>query len=867
FLACLVSTEAAGFSSYIEASFPPDCPAALFFTSSAIASCYQDWEQNGRWFLRVRSTGIPSHPYGKAYKPWTDKVIPQDWDMRIPLTSESSGKNSTGVVSDLETDPQAFLTAASQEGKPLGIALNGVPFFSPMSPSAGIDTINPPLDRSDETAVPFDSCAGSLEAETGAYGYRVMPPCLYGPTEHPLQPQGYEPSLSVLGFTPPDGALPSPLLGFMVDGNPIYGPYNADGLLVGGLDRCNGRRVVNGTYSSSTYAYHTTPQFPYVIGCLGSAGALSADDDGRGEVTSLAATWCPAGSFHSAETGGCKPCPAGTYGNHEGLASEACSGACPRGLYCPAGTATPTLNLLCPAGRFGASEGLGDENCSGVCAPGYFCLDGSVDPRSNECGSEKFYCPAGSPQRLSVENGYYSTVGKEALASTEATALRRVRSGQAICEPGFYCVGGLRKPCPAGTFGGPGVRGLNSSACGAPCPTGSYCPEGSVLPIPCPAGSYGAEYGLTSLECSGLCMEGHYCPAGSTSPTQKKCPAGRYGAVKGLRDQFCVAEEGCAPDGGGYCSLSLCEPGFYCPPGSTIPRQNPCGGPELYCPKGSGWPTPVDSGHYSTGPPTLGDGGSWSAAGEEMTMVRAAQHECEPGHFCVGGRRYPCPAGVYGDCLGATGEGCCGPCPAGRYCPEATASRDGQLCGSPELYCPEGSGAPSIVGEGNYTFGGPADQRVGEAICPRGSYCVKGLRHLCPPGTHGSSEGLSSPSCMGKCPAGHYCPMGTASLFSNSSSGPIPCPPGVWGREGSGNSLCWGECRAGYYCPEGSTSPEQHECGPGARFYCPAGSGSPLNVTEGYYATGVGRRTKTGQGACLEGRTPPAGAGLDGVCP
>ena len=25
----------------------------------------------------------------------------------------------------------------------------------------------------------FDECAGSLQAESGAYGYRVMPPCLY----------------------------------------------------------------------------------------------------------------------------------------------------------------------------------------------------------------------------------------------------------------------------------------------------------------------------------------------------------------------------------------------------------------------------------------------------------------------------------------------------------------------------------------------------------------------------------------------------------------------------------------------------------------------------------------------------------------
>lgn len=40
--------------------------------------------------------------------------------------------------------------------------------------------MNPLPGKVAENETLFDECAGSLQANTGAYGYRVMPPCLYG---------------------------------------------------------------------------------------------------------------------------------------------------------------------------------------------------------------------------------------------------------------------------------------------------------------------------------------------------------------------------------------------------------------------------------------------------------------------------------------------------------------------------------------------------------------------------------------------------------------------------------------------------------------------------------------------------------------
>ncbi|CAM9954154.1 unnamed protein product, partial [Hapterophycus canaliculatus] len=363
----------------------------------------------------------------------------------------------------------------------------------------------------------------------------------------------------------------------------LYGPFDSTNALALGLDVCNGRWEVqidegggsddndgsDGMKEVYAYTYRATPSFPYLIGCWGPAGAplgaalattrmagaapaiLSASGDfaytetAGGFLLEVAENGCPAGSFLSIDSGECEACGAGTYGKDAGLTGLECSGLCPRGYYCPDGTASPTLR--CPAGTFGASLGMGDESCSGECQQGFFCLSGSVTPNPNECGSIMYYCPKGSGQRSPVANGYFTTP----LLSPDTAAARRPsvavlghtlclcsRSGQEICEKGTYCTGGRRRPCPSGTFGA--APGLTSANCSSPCPVGSFCPEGSVDPIPCPAGRYGGREGLSAKECSGLCALGHFCPAGSTSAFQYSCPAGRFGGERGLTDGLCA---------------------------------------------------------------------------------------------------------------------------------------------------------------------------------------------------------------------------------------------------------------------------------------------------------------------------------------
>ncbi|CAN0436771.1 unnamed protein product, partial [Hapterophycus canaliculatus] len=94
-------------------------------------------------------------------------------------------------------------------------------------------------------------------------------------------------------------------------------------------------------------------------------------------------------------------------------------------------------------------------------------------------------------------------------------------------------------------------------------------------------------------------------------------------------------------------------------------------------------------------------------------QVRTAQAECEPGYYCEGGARLPCPIGTVGSSLGLASSSCSGPCPAGYYSGVAEPLL-GERCGGPRWYCPEGSGFRSEVGVGNYTLGEAPDRRIAQ---------------------------------------------------------------------------------------------------------------------------------------------------------
>lgn len=368
--------------------------------------------------------------------------------------------------------------------------------------------------------------------------------------------------------------------------------------------------------------------------------------------------------------------------------------------------------------------------CSGPCLAGYFCYLGSITASENECPDVSVYCPEGSPYPFRIPEGWTAANGSYSLTVNENGDASSILGISAItsCPGGSYCLGGIILPCPAGRYGA--TEGLQSAFCSEECPPGTYCPAGSIEPtscplgsycpdgvtfIPCPAGTFGSSINLTDRICSGLCSPGYYCPPGASTSQSQPCPGGQYGSSFGLENDFCSGP---------------CAAGYYCPSASINSTALFCGGADVYCPTGSAVPLPVSIGYYSI-----------NLSGEDdpgQELVRTAQEICGPGYYCEDGLRLACMGGTYGDAVGMNNSIqrapylCSGLCPAGYFCPEASA-----------------------------------------APIP------------CAPGRYGATPGLSTEDCSGVCPLGHFCLLG--------SIAPIQCSAGLFGNcTGAADESCRG---------------------------------------------------------------------------
>ncbi|OQR95945.1 hypothetical protein THRCLA_22041 [Thraustotheca clavata] len=476
---------------------------------------------------------------------------------------------------------------------------------------------------------------------------------------------------------------------------------------------------------------------------------------------------------------------------------------------------------LCPGGTCGSEVGLISPSCSGICAAGYFCPPGSISPQQNHCGLG-FYCPSASAQPTHVTQGYYTYITttdscgpgqyrspSTSLASNLLTSWSaiQVNYGDALFPFGA-CV-----PCPLGTFK-PGSG--DSAALCQPCPMYTSTSSSDRTTCNCFRLPGGISYDNTAQTlhfdgstCSAIpltqlvsslipantsytkyqqmpCEPGFYCVQGGKFP----CPAGSYGPNWFETRPLCAG---------------LCQAGYYCPVGSPHNAMISCGAPFLYCPAGSPYPDSVGTGYYSVS--------SILGLNSDPTL-RDIQMPCEPGYFCRYGLKYPCPGGRYGSAVQETSSLCTGLCRRGYYCPPGSTSPTQIPCGSSSVVCRAGSAYPIAVSSGYYSGGDTLltearnrdSTRWYQKPCPLGSYCVNGIQYLCPGGTFGGIQALST-------------------------------------------KLCSGLCAPGYYCPPGSFSAQQFACG-ASNVYCPAGSSLPIPVKVGYYTIGNINSTRVDQRSC-----------------
>lgn len=597
---------------------------------------------------------------------------------------------------------------------------------------------------------------------------------------------------------------------------------------------------------------------------LNATTPSQADNDTTGSP-------CPLGHYCPEGSGSPNPCPDGTIGPTTHLQSEDSCAACPGGEYC---------------------SGPGLAVSEGLCYSGYYCISGSIKPNPyNETYGAicppGHYCPAGSDYPERCPTGTYQPY------------FGRTNDSECIqCKPGKYCNGtGLATwtgDCAEGFYciRGSAVSSPQDST-GDVCPIGHFCPLGSSAPSPCQNGTYSDA--LKAVECqicprgkfcvtgssADPCLAGHYCPLG-TKHELMKCPAGTYSPLANLS----VVDQCTHCDPGKFCHLpgqtnysGLCSAGFYCSRGADTrqPTGNHTGvGAECplgsSCPEGSAVPVSCSPGTYADrigqSSCTLCEAGYFCLSNAKAYL----QSPCPAGYYCPRGTRsaqqYPCPTGTYNPENGSTSDSACLPCPPGKYCEgEGLQEPTGQC--SPGWYCTGGSFSDKPTVSSNVTL-------VSECSCPainytggkcwKGSFCPRGSDYPtdCTLGMYCGDEGLEAPSgpcaegfyCNGSayrpdppgqdCPAGHYCPNGTAvpykcpeghSLSTKGNTGIEncePCTPG-WYCSGEGLASPTDKCSAGYYCPEGQTvaQPDGLECPKG--HFCIVGTDVPEPCLSGTY--------------------------------
>ncbi|RYY88219.1 MAG: YHYH protein [Chitinophagaceae bacterium] len=200
---------------------------------------------DGTW-VYIKTNGAPDHK--SAYYP-TGNSLYESFN-GTTFAGNTFHRNPNSIATQnytfkIPANPQVSATHAATPLGPIGVSLNGVPFFNQYAGP------NQPLTNE---ITSFDQWWGH-PAQSGDYHYHVEPKYLTTVK-----------------------ANRSALLGFLLDGFPVYGPEEA-GVTVANsqLDAYHGHTSTTADYPGGIYHYHITSTDPYINGngFYGSAGTVT----------------------------------------------------------------------------------------------------------------------------------------------------------------------------------------------------------------------------------------------------------------------------------------------------------------------------------------------------------------------------------------------------------------------------------------------------------------------------------------------------------------------------------------------------------------------------------------------------------------
>jgi hypothetical protein len=179
----------------------------------------------------LKSNGVPNHK--SPYFAKTDGRYEAYNGTNTSFAINPNSIKEQSLVFKIPSSPKEASNKTSTSLGPIGISVNGVPLYNqyagPNQPLAG--EINS-----------FDQYNGHPQ-QTGQYHYHVEP-------------------LYITATTSKSG-----LVGFLLDGFPVYGPTeNGKTVASADLDTYHGHSTTTAEYPSGIYHYHTTSDSPYING-------------------------------------------------------------------------------------------------------------------------------------------------------------------------------------------------------------------------------------------------------------------------------------------------------------------------------------------------------------------------------------------------------------------------------------------------------------------------------------------------------------------------------------------------------------------------------------------------------------------------
>lgn len=197
-------------------------------------------------YITIKSNGTPDHK--SVYFPTSYSLYENFSGTTFGGNTFSKNPNSISTKNytfKIPLNPQVASSHQATPLGPIGVSLNGVPFFNQYAGP------NQPLTNE---VVSFDQSWGH-PAPGGMYHYHVEP--LYLTTVK---------------------ATKSSLLGFLLDGFPVYGPEeNSSPVTNTMLDAYHGHSGVTSEFPNGIYHYHITSTDPFINGSgfYGTPGTVS----------------------------------------------------------------------------------------------------------------------------------------------------------------------------------------------------------------------------------------------------------------------------------------------------------------------------------------------------------------------------------------------------------------------------------------------------------------------------------------------------------------------------------------------------------------------------------------------------------------